>query len=75
MTNLMERALSVIGQWPDNRQDEAAEILLALNRLGLEPYPASDDELKAIDSALEEVRRGTVTSEAEVESAFARFRG
>jgi hypothetical protein len=75
MTNLMEKALTVIGQWPASRQDEAAEILLALNRLGLEPYSASDDELKAIDDALVDVRRGATPSEADVAAAFARFRG
>ena len=34
MTELMEKALAAVGRWPASRQDEAAEMLLALDRLG-----------------------------------------
>jgi hypothetical protein len=57
MTDLMEKALAAIGRWPMARQDEAAEMLLALDRLG-ETYVASDDELAAVDEALAQVGRG-----------------
>jgi hypothetical protein len=63
MTDLMERALATVRGWPAELQDEAAEILLALDRLGAEPYRVSDSELRAVDEAM-----------AEVEAAFARFR-
>jgi hypothetical protein len=72
MTDLMEKALAVIGRWPVARQDEAAEMLLALDRLG-ETYVASDDELAAIDEALAQIGRGEFAAEADVEAAFARF--
>ena len=49
MTNLMEKALAAIRNWPAGRQDEAAEMLLALDRLGQETYRANADELTAID--------------------------
>ena len=74
MTNLMEKALAVMSRWPESRQDEAAELLLALDRLGTGTYRASTDELAAIDEALEQVRRGDFATDAEVEAAFARFR-
>jgi hypothetical protein len=67
MTDLMEKALAAIGRW------EAAEMLLALDRLG-EAYVASDDELAAVDEALAQAGRGEFATEAEVEAAFARFR-
>lgn len=73
MTELMEKALAAIDRWPTARQDEAAEILLALDRLG-ETYVASSDELAAIDEALAQTGRGEFASEAEIEAAFARFR-
>jgi hypothetical protein len=57
MTELMEKALAAIGRWPTARQDEAAKMLLALDRLG-ETYVASDDELAAVDEALAQVGRG-----------------
>jgi predicted transcriptional regulator len=74
MTHLMEKALAAVRRWPASRQDEAAEMLLALDRLGPEAYRASDAELRAVDEALAQAERGEFASEAEVEAAFARFR-
>jgi hypothetical protein len=74
MTKLMEKALGAVRAWPADRQDEAAQLLLALDRLGPGPYQASPDELAAIDEALEQVERGERASPADVEAAFARFR-
>jgi hypothetical protein len=73
MTDLMEKALAAIGRWPASHQDEAAEMLLALDRLGA-TYTASSDELTAIDEALAQVQRGEFAADAEVEAAFQRFR-
>jgi hypothetical protein len=73
MTQLMEKALAVLSRWPRAQQDEAAELLLALDRLGTDTYRASADELAAIDEALDQVRRGEFATEAEIKAAFARF--
>ena len=73
MTDLMEKALAAIGRWPESRQNEAAEMLLALDSLG-ETYTASADELTAIDEALAQAKRGEFASDADVEAAFRRFR-
>ena len=74
MTKLMEKALEAVRDWPKERQDEAAALLLALDRLGTPPYRATADELRAIDEALEQMGRGERASEAQVQEAFARFR-
>ena len=74
MTKLMEKALEAVRDWPKERQDEAAALLLALDRLGTTPYRATEDELRAIDEALEQMARGERASEAQVQEAFARFR-
>ena len=73
MTDLMDKALAAIGRWPASRQNEAAEMLLALDRLGAS-YTASPDELAAIDQALAQVQRGEFATDAEVEAALQRFR-
>jgi hypothetical protein len=73
MTDLLEKALAAIGRWPASRQNEAAEMLLALDRLGT-TYTASPDELAAVDEALTQAQRGEFASDAEVEAAFQRFR-
>ena len=70
----MEKALEAVRDWPQDRQDEAAALLLALDRLGTTPYRASADELHAIDEALQQVARGERATAAEVKDAFARFR-
>jgi hypothetical protein len=72
MTDLMEKALAAIGRWPSSRQDEAAEMLLALDRLG-PTHTASPDELAAIDEALAQAERGEFATDADVEAAFQRF--
>ena len=74
MTKLMEKALDAVRSWPADRQDEAAKLLLALDRLGPGPYQASPEELAAIDEALKQVERGERAKPADVEAAFARFR-
>jgi hypothetical protein len=58
---------------PASRQDEAAEWLLALDRLGA-TYVASADELAAVDVASAQMHRGEFATDAQLESAFARFR-
>jgi hypothetical protein len=49
---------------------DAAELLLALDRLGGTHYVATKNELAAIDEAL---AQPNFASDAEIESAFARF--
>ena len=74
MTDLLRKALEAIQRWPSERQNEAAEMLLALDRLGTDAYTPSADELKAIDEALAQGIRGEIASDKEVAGAFASFR-
>jgi hypothetical protein len=74
MTDLMEKAIASVRGWPAHQQDEAAELLLALGRLGPGPYVANGDELAAIDEAMAELEAGEYATDAEVEAAFSRFR-
>lgn len=74
MTDLMEKALAAVKEWSAARQDQAAELLLALDRLGGSDYVASESELAAIDEALAQGQRGEFATDAEVEEAYARFR-
>lgn len=74
MAKLMEQALEAVRDWPAEMQDDAAGMLLALDRLGPGSCHASPEELAAIDEALAQVARGEQATDAEVEAAFARFR-
>lgn len=60
--------------WPEERQAEAAELLLALDELGPEPVDVDDATLAAIDDALAQVQRGELADTKEVEAMFARYR-
>jgi hypothetical protein len=73
MTDLLEQALQAVRQWPAERQNEAAKLLLALDSLG-PTYVGSAEELAAIDEALAQADRGEFATDAEVAEAFARFR-
>ena len=74
MTKLMDTALQAVRHWPAEQQDDAAELLLALDRLGTGSYHSSPEELAAVDEALAQLARGERATDAEVEAAFARFR-
>jgi hypothetical protein len=70
----MEKALAAIRTWSGEQQDEAAQMLLALDRLGHAPYGASGAELAAVDEALAQTQAGQFATSADVEAALARFR-
>jgi len=74
MTDLLEKAINTVQSWTPERKEEAAEILLALDRLGGGPYRASDAELLAIDEALAQIEADQIASDTDVAEAFARFR-
>lgn len=73
MTDLMERALERVRRWPPERQEEAAQLLMALDDLGAEPLDVDDETLAAIDEALAEKERGEFADPKEVAAFFARF--
>ncbi len=68
MTDLMEKALAAIRTWPGEQQDKAAQMLLALDRLGPAPYMASGAELAAVDEALAQTQAGQFAPSADVEA-------
>jgi MoxR-like ATPase len=60
-----------IPTWPDERQQELAELALEIEaEIADTEYIATSEELSAIDAALAD----DVADEAEIESAFAAFR-
>jgi hypothetical protein len=61
-----------VKSWPQERQEEAAEFLLALEGSGDQPFPLTDDERADLEAAVAEVDRGEVASEDEVARVFRR---
>jgi predicted transcriptional regulator len=67
---ILERART----WPPERQEDAANVLLAMEAEGTAPYELSEEERIDIEEGLREVERGEIASDEEVQAFFARFR-
>ncbi len=64
-----------VRSWPLERQEDAAEVLLTLERQGTDVYELSDDEIAEIELALEEAERGEFATDEEMKALFDRYRG
>ena len=74
MNSTLERALHRVGAWPDDRQAEAAELLLALDALGQQPIEVDADTLAVLDQSMAQVEGGDVADPGQIDALFARFR-
>jgi hypothetical protein len=74
MTKLMDKALARVNAWPADRQNEVAELLLALDELGADPIDVDEGTLAAIDEGLADIDSGSLADPAEIEAVYARFR-
>jgi predicted transcriptional regulator len=70
----IESVLDRVRTWPQQRQEHAARILLAMEEQDIGVYRLSDEQRQEIRAALEEVERGKVASEEEVAAVFNRYR-
>jgi predicted transcriptional regulator len=59
---ILERVLT----WPQERQQDAAELLLALEAREAEFYDPDDDEWAAIEEGLAQAKRGEFVSADEI---------
>jgi predicted transcriptional regulator len=66
--------LARVERWPEEDQEELAQIALEIEARRHGVYHATADELRAIDEALAAVERGEVASDEEVEAVFAKYR-
>jgi predicted transcriptional regulator len=70
----IDEVLDRVRKWPKARQEDAVEMLLAMEKLGTEPIRLSPEERADIKTALEEVERGEIAPEAEIRAIFDRYR-
>ena len=66
--------LSRVERWPEEDQDELAQVAVEIEARRHGVYHASPEELQAIDEALAAVARGEIASDEEVEAVFAKYR-
>lgn len=70
----VKHVLSRVAHWPEDDQDELAQIALEIEARRHGVYHATPEELQAIDEALAAVARGEIASDEEVEAVFAKHR-
>jgi hypothetical protein len=70
LKEIIERAET----WQEEAQEEAIATLQAIEAEFAEPYELTEDDRKAIDRGLEDVRRGRIASDEEVSRLFAQYR-
>jgi hypothetical protein len=66
MTTALNEALRKISALPKERQDDAAQILLALIEHDARPYRLSEEQLEEVDLAIAEADAGDLASDEEV---------
>jgi len=64
----IKEVLSRVLTWPDERQQEAAELLTLLEAQEGELYHPSDEEWVAIQEGLDQARRGEFATDEEMEA-------
>ena len=70
----VKNTLSRVASWPEEDQEELAQVALEIEARRHGVYHATPEELVAIDEALAAVARGEIASDDEVEAVFAKYR-
>jgi cation transport ATPase len=70
----IDSILDRVRTWPEERQEDAARVLLAMEGEDNGVYRLSDEVREEIRAALAEVERGEVASDEEVAAVFNRYR-
>jgi len=75
MIETAKRLLERVSSWPEEDIEKLEEAARAIEAWRSGEYHATEEELQAIDEAIAELERGEVATEAQVQAAFAKFRG
>jgi hypothetical protein len=69
----IKAVLDRVASWPQSRQEDAAQLLLAMEAQDTSPYPLSEEERADLQAALDEVARGEIALDSEVAALFVRY--
>jgi hypothetical protein len=73
MTKALEQLIAKLKELPEAEQDETAELLLNLMARRDEPIALDDDTRAAVEEGLEQVERGEVAGQQEMNAFFRRL--
>lgn len=75
MTKVWDELLRRVQSWPENAQQELAQVALEIEaELNRGHYQAAPDELTGIDRGLSDVAKGKFASGEDVETVFAKHK-
>jgi hypothetical protein len=72
MTKLLEDAIRIVRELPEDDQDEAAEMLMAIAARTGAPVRLDDQTRTAVRAGREQARQGEFVSDAEMTAFFER---
>jgi predicted transcriptional regulator len=70
----IQALLERVRTWPLALQEEAAQTLLAIEAMGIDPCVLSDDERRGVERGLEDVRQGRFASDESIAALFAYYK-
>lgn len=72
MTNLLTEVMRRVVEMPEERQDDAARVLLLMLEHDPEQYRLSDEQLREVEDAVTDVDAGKYASDSEIEGVLHR---
>jgi hypothetical protein len=72
MTKLLKQVLRHVEQLPDERQDDAAHVLLTMLESDAEPYDLTEEQLAELELSISEADTMQFASEKDLERALYR---
>ena len=69
MTKLLRDVIERVQQWPDERQDQAARLLLDLEAQQANSYRLTPEQVKEVDDIRKRLRDGTMSFATDEEMA------
>lgn len=71
----IEAVFDRVRTWPEHRQQDVVNVLLEMERQGIDRYELSAEEEADLDVALQEADRGEFATDEEVAALFDKYRG
>ena len=73
MTKLLKAGIEAVSKLPDERQDAAGEVLLALAEASKAAHALTPDQLSDLRIAMAEADAGDFATDSEIEQAWRKF--
>ena len=74
MNKVLENMISRMRQWPEDRQEDAARLLEAMEKTGTSIYRLTDEERRAVQLGIDEAERGEFASDDEMKQFWNRHK-